>query len=290
MRCLRYMTFRHAQASLHDGLFKVSRLSEFNDPAECRVRFINSGEVPALRNYVHDNFDRLKLKCIQMTESFSQESQDRFTEDYIYESYLSSCKRVDQPYEIETFGNIILIMCLVKERGLKAASDTLFWSHYGDSGKGVRITFDFEEKHKYGVYYLKDVDYAEEVPSFDLSSFDVWMQGTAFMNYIEQVVTTKGSAWSYENEVRMIVPIKHPMNQFGFSHIHTKIENGRELLFVGIDHSEIRRVDFGPRVTDKEVLSFVNESNARQETMHIHWFKTEFDPKRYSYAYRRIAS
>ena len=81
VHCFRYMKFEYAQQSLQDNLFKVSKLSEFNDPSECRVRLFNSGEVNALRNYIHNNYSRLQTECIRRSNSYTPESQSIYTED-----------------------------------------------------------------------------------------------------------------------------------------------------------------------------------------------------------------
>ena len=290
MRYFRYMKLEHALEGLNDGHFKVSRLSDFNDPAECRVRFFNSGDVPALRKYVHENYSRLRFGCIQSTSSYTPDEQDRFSEDFIYDQYLESSTKHEQANDLQTFDNIILVMCLVKEKGLKAGSDTLFWGHYGDSGRGARITFDLEEKPRCGLYYLKDVDYADSVPAFDLSSFDIWMKGPAFEKYIGKIASTKGLAWSYENETRMFIPRRNPLTSLGVQHIFAKTIKGKRMYFVGIEPGVIKRVDFGPRVSNEDAEDIADGYRAKQETAHIHWFKTEFDPERYSYVYRRIAS
>lgn len=288
MRCIRYMKFEHARKSLRDGLFKVSRISEFNDPSECRVRFVNSGEVPALRKYIHKNFSRLQSECIRRSNSNTPESQSLFTETFIYNEMLASYKRHSNVYHVSSFENLILLICFVKEKGLKEYADTLFWSHYADSGKGVRITFDLELRPMPGLYYMKEVKYEDEVPAFDLTSFDTWMQGAQFNKYISESVCTKGSAWSYENEIRMIIPRKHPIEQIGTKHIQKKVVNGEQLEFVGIDQSLIKRVDFGPRVTPEDALCFVTEVRALHDASHIHFFNTCFNESKYAYDYVRM--
>ena len=288
MRCIRYMKFEHARKSLRDGLFKVSRISEFNDPSECRVRFVNSGEVPALRKYIRKNFSRLQSECIRRSNANTPESQSLFTETFIYNEMLASYKRHSNVYHVSSFENLILLICFVKERGLKEYADTLFWSHYADSGKGVRITFDLELRPKPGLYYMKDVKYKDEVPAFDLTSFDTWMQGEQFNKYIGESVCTKGSAWSYENEIRMIIPRKHPIKQIGTKHIQKRVVDGEQLEFVVIVLSLIKLVDFGQRVTPEDIHRFITEVSALQDSLHIHFYKTRFKESKYAYDYVRM--
>lgn len=285
MRYIRYMKYEHARQSLRDNLFKVSTASEFNDPSECRARFISSGEVPALRSYIHDNYDRLKVECIRRMNSFSPETQKILTEDTIYKWYLESGTRPDEVREIEKFDKQFFMMCLVKERGLKADADTLMWSHYADNGRGLRITFDFPPRGRF--YIMKVVDYVENVPCFDVSSFDVWMQGELFGNYIETIISTKGLAWSYENEARMIVPSELP--GVGRKHIVEKSINSDAVIqCVRINYDAIRRIDFGPCVPMDGVVECVRDLKQNSQTSHIAYFKVDLDPEKYRYKYKRI--
>lgn len=284
MRCYRYMKFEHAVQSLQDNFFKVNRLSQFNDPFECRARFINSCDVPALRKFVHMNFARLKSEAIRQTNSYTPDAQQRFTENLIFERYLDSVKKHSPP--VSEFDNIILVMCLVNEKGLRSNSDILFWSHYADSGKGIRITFDLEMTPAASVYYMKKVRYSDFIPTFDMSLFEEWLQGDDFKNFISDTVTTKGSAWNYENEVRMIIPLNLPVS---FQYITSREVNGAVLQFVKIGYDAIRRVDFGPRCNSAEANSLINDLKSNTDTKHIHFFKTTFHPEKYAYCYERVA-
>ena len=278
------MKFEHASLSLCDNFFKVSATSEFNDPSECRARFVASGDVPALHKFIHDNYDRLKVECIRRMNMFTPESQASLMEDIIYKWYLESVIRPDKVHEVEKFGNQILVMSLVKEKGLKTDADTLMWSHYADDGKGIRITFDFPPRGLF--YYTKEVDYVGNVPCFDVSSFDVWMKGESFERYIEKIVCTKGLAWAYENEARMIVPCKLPV--IGQEHVLSKTVNGTLIKCVGIEYDAIRRVDFGPCAGMNEVAEIIRVLRQDKRTSHIEYFKVDFDPEKYRYKYRRI--
>ena len=78
MRYHRYMKFERARMSLCDNLFKVSVMSEFNDPSECRARFVASGDVPALHKYIHEI---MKVECVRRMNAFTPETQAILTED-----------------------------------------------------------------------------------------------------------------------------------------------------------------------------------------------------------------
>lgn len=278
------MKFEYARLSLRDNLFKISTTTEFNDPSECRARFAASGDVPALHKFIHDNYDRLKVDSIRHMNSYTPEAQAILTEDTIYKWYLETVIRPDKVCEVEKFDNLIFVMSLVKEKGLKTDADTLMWSHYADNGRGVRVTFDFPPRGLF--YYTKEVNYAGNVPCFDVSSFDVWMKGESFERYIEKIVCTKGLAWAYENEARMIVPCKLPV--IGQEHVLSKTVSGTIIKYVCIEYGAIRRVDFGPCVGMNEANGLISDLRQDERTSHIEYFKVDFDPEKYRYKYRRI--
>ncbi len=128
---------------MRDNFFRVSGPLDFNDPFECRGCYHHFDEV--LRKYVHQNFERLRFESIRRTNSTTPELQARFTEEFLFETYFDSASRSLDSSWINAVNKTVLMLCFVKERGLKAASDVLFWSHYADSGKGVRIVFDLPE-------------------------------------------------------------------------------------------------------------------------------------------------
>ena len=289
MRCFRYMKFEHARQSLRDNLFKVSRLSEFNDPSECRIRLEHSSSVPALRKYIRENLVRLQSEFMRLYADITPDARKRFSEDFIYCAFLASVRQYTSTHSMRLFDDLIMLMCLVKECGLKINADTLFWSHYADSGRGVRITFDLEMRPKSGFYYMREVNYCEDIPAFDVTTFDKWMQGGPFEKYLEEIVCTKGAAWSYENEVRMIIPRKHSVNRPGLSCIQSKEINGERVEFVGIGYEAIKRVDFGPRVNHDEAMAMIDEVKSIPSASHVLFYETCFHESRYAYCYKRIA-
>ena len=141
------MKFDYAEESLRTGLYKVSHPSEFNDPFECRGKYINYEE--PLRKYVHDNYDRLKFEKIRDWDISSPEIQAGLTETAIFLGEVEKFNEVLDDSWIGAFDGRMYIMCFVKERGLKSTSDVLFWSHYADSGRGVKITFDIKNCHQW---------------------------------------------------------------------------------------------------------------------------------------------
>lgn len=283
------MKFEYAAESLRSNLFKVAEPLDFNDPFECRGNYKNFDDV--LRKYVHDNYERLRFEAISRSGSTTFESQSRFTEEFLFDTYLNTVSRVADSSSLRAINETVLMMCFVKERGLKPTSDVLFWSHYADAGKGIRITFDLQERVRGGIYYMKEVEYLDNIPEFDCRNMETWMQGAAFNNYVERLSHVKGKAWSYENEIRMIIPRHIPQSamRIPMQHLVLKLENDRANWFVRIDYGVIKRIDFGPRVDREQANRLISELKQLKEASHMRFYEAVLKPGEYVYTYRKVS-
>lgn len=283
------MKFDYAEASLRDNFFRVSGPLDFNDPFECRGLYLHFDE--ALRKYVHQNFERLRFESILRTNSTMPEQQARFTEDFLFKAYFDSASRSLDSSWIKAVNETVLMLCFVKERGLKASSDVLFWSHYADSGKGVRIVFDMPERPRGGIYYMKEVEYCDKVPAFDCRKMDSWLHGKEFQDYLERASHLKGKPWEYENEIRMIIPrhIPEQMKRVPFTHLRPREKDGVTHYFVRIDYDAIRRVDFGPRVDLDQAMRLIQDLKREKGTGHLAFWQAQLKPGEYTYVYQKVA-
>lgn len=76
----------------------------------------------------------------------------------------------------------------------------VMWSHYGDKHKGICLGFDVDDEH------LKPVNYTETVTT-------AFQNPSNFIEFLEsggmdKLLTLKYKDWSYEQEVRVIVPLE----------------------------------------------------------------------------------
>lgn len=78
----------------------------------------------------------------------------------------------------------------------KKCDDILMWSHYSDSHKGVCLEFDVAEDPNFFAFPMV-VKYQDAYPMIDISP----KEGMA--KYVTLLLSTKFSAWSYEQEVRV---------------------------------------------------------------------------------------
>lgn len=102
-------------------------------------------------------------------------------------------------------------------------NNPLLWAHYGDKHKGICLGFDIHGSH------IKEVTYYPERMTIDLD-MDKKFGGLT----IENLLCAKFVGWSYENEVRVIVPRE------------TKDASG--LYFTAFEgNMELKEVILGPR-------------------------------------------
>ena len=241
--------------------------------------------------YVHDNYERLRFEAITRTGSTTLESQSRFTEEFLFDTYFNTVSRVADSSSLRAINETVLMMCFVKERGLKPTSDVLFWSHYADAGRGMRITFDLQERVRGGIYYMKDVEYLDKIPVFDCRKMEYWMQGDEFKNYLERLAHVKGKAWEYENEIRMIIPRRIPeqMKRVPFAHLCPREKDGVTHYFVRINYDAIRRIDFGPHVDLKQAARLIEDLKHEKGTGHIAFWQATLGSGSYTYIYQKVA-
>jgi hypothetical protein len=106
------------------------------------------------------------------------------------------------------------------------------WSHYADKHKGICLGFDIADEH------LKPVDYVDSVVKFDNSN------PSKFLEYLEMVgidklLTLKYKDWTYEQEVRVFIPLE-------------EIDKDTNLYFCSFEgNMQLREVILGHRSTLK---------------------------------------
>lgn len=88
----------------------------------------------------------------------------------------------------------------------------LLWSHYADSHKGVCLVFNNLDNLCPLFKFAAPVEYTDLPPKIRL--LDYYLNKDNFINDIHKVFHTKQSAWSYENEWRVVIPSREPMKNY----------------------------------------------------------------------------
>ena len=117
------------------------------------------------------------------------------------------------------------------------------------------------------------------------------MQGSEFSDYVERLSHVKGRAWSYENEIRMIIPRHVPQSAMRISmqYLVPKSGNGKMNWFVRIGYGDIKRVDFGPRVNREQARLLINELKQLKDAAHIGFYEALLKAGEYAYTYRKVS-
>ena len=169
-----------------------------------------------------------------------------------------------------------MILCFVEASKLSEETDLLMWSHYTDSAKGVRITFDIPEDG--GAYALERVCYSKKIPLYDLSRVQHYNNRDDFVSVYRQWIITKGMAWKYENEVRLIL---HTPDMDA----HRVVVNGVE--YFQMPHTWIKEVTFASEVELKVACYWVEQMKESTPNT-IRWLKAFKKEYEYGLDYRVI--
>ena len=224
MLLYKYMPWKYWFDSVLMGQFKMTRPDAFNDPFDC---------INAVCGWLPDSVVEEAVDCLY-TQDEDFQSRETFKKLFL-QVYPGHVKDAD--YHRELLSSLCLILCFAGVDGLSEEADLLMWSHYADSAKGVRITFDIPEDG--GAYALERVCYSKEIPVYDLSKGQHYCSRDDFVGVYRQWIITKGLAWKYENEVRLIL---HTPDMDA----HRVVHNGVECF--KMPQAWIKEVTFGSEV------------------------------------------
>lgn len=132
-------------------------------------------------------------------------------------------------------------------------ADILMWSHYGDCHQGVCLEFDVTLDPNFFVFPM-NIRYQDVYPKIDVSGTD------GIGKYTTALLSTKFSAWSYEQEVRVYKTSHHtfPFNP-----------------------AALKSVCFGCKADEgliEEVKQAIGENDALK---HVRFYKTVMDHDAY---------
>ncbi len=165
----------HLESLFKEKVIWHSPADSFNDPFEFKAIVVENVNAQEVRNWFKStrlNFDDETLDKI--VDAWGQMDSKEMAQ-----WLTATCQKV------------------LKNGGVSCFSlrhdNLLMWAHYGDYHKGVCLEFNVE----YDQTFFKDVlevNYREEYPKLDLIA-----KGK---NAITEIITTKSTHWSYEEEYR----------------------------------------------------------------------------------------
>lgn len=205
MRVYKYMSLENFKKTVIGGrlFLKASRPSEFNDPYEGKG--VIEGE-PSI-GFAREWLDEFSLWDI-VNES---DSADR-------ESLIKIVCRANMKGQFDWFGffdDMLRVVCFSDPKVLsQTGSDLLMWSHYADSGRGVRLEIELEDQQ----FPVKQVRYRDLRPRLDLGHVEHCdaSRDKSFAEYLCDCVLTKPKVWHYEQERRLVLFLSQGLEQLRY--------------------------------------------------------------------------
>lgn len=194
--CFRISQYLHRFQKIDQNLFNsliynyqwFSNPLDFNDPYDCNIEldYTNTPEeIEVFIREMNDNNYNIKDEryIVKRIKSFVEKPE-----------LMALLSKQQDAKIVSKMG-----LCCFSERD----DSLLMWSHYGDSHKGVCLSFDFrEDLNFFTVPYC--VDYPEKYPKVNFIND----RRTAKLYRIQ--FATKSKEWQYEQEIRIIKDERRP--------------------------------------------------------------------------------
>ncbi|MFC5694881.1 DUF2971 domain-containing protein [Pseudomonas sp. GCM10022186] len=240
------------RSEFFDNFFlKLSRFGDFNDPFEM-----------VMGNYLY---------------SISQEEHDEIMQ--------SSCVLSDCASYIDAAGDAqcgvrasVGVLCFASKE-----DNLLMWAHYANNHEGICIELDRNADLFNGKYKDAPSPFSKGKPSKDcyenigvLRPVEYKIERPTYLDPRELEYNTeswfvKSPEWSYEKELRLLLPIDHAQSQ---------IVKGKVLLFYALEPNMIKSVILGCQMPVEQKKE-VNEKcralgiRVREAFIHSHQFKLD---------------
>lgn len=231
MRVFKYMTNDSFEKSVFGGhvFLRASRMSDFNDPFEGSGTLKGNPSV----TFAHE---WLALRYLK----------DEASKDDATVQILCKANMLGAFGECTIFDELVRVVSFCRA-DINSSSDILMWSHYADSGKGVRLEFELDETQ----FPLKHVVYDAPRPCLDLCKVehcDV-SRDTEFANFLCDCVLKKPQAWHYECEQRLVLFLSHDSGRL---HYISPIDQYKPVLkrdyLIEVPSECLKGIAIGPKI------------------------------------------
>jgi hypothetical protein len=222
----------HALETIRDGLLKVSRLSEFNDPFEGMFGMPESFSAKEAKAYVEKEIKRPSIECSPRLYGLKPHLPS-ITRAYVV-GYPRKRQEMLQAWS-KGRDEFIHVVCFTSSK-VSVRDEIVMWSHYADNHRGVRLGFEITPV-KTRTYALEAVSYTDERIQIAL---DEEPDATGKKMYAAH--KTKSKAWEYEAEYRLLIHRERP-----------------EVLGFRYSKSWLRSVDFGAACDDSKTIESIRD-------------------------------
>ena len=197
----------------------------------------------------NDPFDCRLSPIIESPKKFAEAMAKRQSLNYKKEDVVSSLNA--NPDLLQKFkdavGNVMNkhgICCFSKKN-----ADLLMWSHYADSHTGICLGFDVKKDPGFFTFPI-NVNYQDAYPKIDIS------EEGKYNEYVNTLMSTKYSEWSYEEEIRIM---KKSNKAYSF------------------EPSALVSVTFGCKVEDAVIEEVKHVVKTNPNLKHVKFYKAVID-------------
>ncbi|MCC4214420.1 DUF2971 domain-containing protein [Leeuwenhoekiella parthenopeia] len=180
------MPFEGAKMLLENMTIMAKSPTEFNDPYDCDLELLDFSS--ALKDRTRKSIPDFNSK-LSTSENHRKIDLESLTDDKVIEIYKN--------YAFPNFAKTIGVSCF-SEKG----DNSLMWSHYTRSHKGVCIGFDLTKLY----FSLRDLK-KDQLALIQVKYTDTFKSLDYFEDYNASIyhwISTKSDIWSYEEEVRIL--------------------------------------------------------------------------------------
>lgn len=279
IRVYRYLG-SHGLQTLKDGRLLTSRFTDLNDPFELLQRLDGKMDVKLLKSHLPELRKKFGPEYNQLFNDLeaghpdTQRVLDQFNAISLAE-IKSEMERVQKIAD-----ESIRTLCFSKT-DVNQYDEVLLWSHYARKHKHIRIGFEIDanDPRLMEVLYFKDrepvkISEALKPPSAYKEEAD---PSTRVANSIKR----KSVGWHYENEVRMVFPLRDPSIESSFNE-----ELKRQVEYFHFSPEQVFGVDFGIKCDDdtaREISGILDKQFPHAEKR-----KAKIHPDEYRILYESI--
>lgn len=274
MKLVRYMNLEYGLSAIRTGLLKLVRPLDTNDPYEMMGSCTGTLQKEVKEAYKNEVRYLWAMKMADLTCLIKPDDIDiclrRVESSEIFFRQVIMDRRIEQKRN--------RILCFIDPERIDGTADQLMWGHYAQGGQGMRIWFD--DKHLPEDYpHLYRVEYEETRPTIDLSQLKDYIDDPLWGEFFRKVLLTKSNAWSYENEIRMLIPQKSEVKY---------IKKINSLEFIWFPYEFIERVDFGPKGDLDETYRIIKDLRKDKCYRNIDFRVAVFGEYSYKYEYQSV--
>ena len=219
--------------------FRATPPNELNDINEINYKTLFVDDEKN-REYINRKY-ALALTELFPTSPISVDDVERFRQKYplVYGAELT-CDQLSKRYGVTSFST--------------RKNDVKMWSHYADNCRGVAIGYnvDLWVTHLLGTSIIRQVRYVDNLPM--ITGPRVVNQENAF-----EFMTSKGAAWEYEQEWRLITELSKTQ------------QSGKNIAVITAPQESVSSILITDRTSEETVDIIVRRLNNPSNNYRIWW-------------------